>query len=100
MSSANAKTIEQEIRRQVGQKRHVVDGKINQVKGKAQEKIGELTNNKRLRRAGKRQQLRGKIQEKGGRMASSKLWLMLGTAVALIAAFIFLRSNSNNEAPA
>lgn len=101
MTTLNVKPIEEQIRKQVDKqaekldkKRHVVGGKVTQVKGFAQEKFGELTHNERMRRAGRRQQIRGKLQERGW-FTASRLWLVLGTAVALIAAILFLRGEPN-----
>lgn len=103
MTAINVKPIEQQIRKQVDKqaemldkKRHVVGGKVTQVKGFAQEKFGELTHNNRMRRAGRRQQVKGKLQERGW-FAGRKTWLMLGTAVALIAAILFFRGGSDTD---
>jgi uncharacterized protein YjbJ (UPF0337 family) len=101
MTAINVKPIEEQIRKQVDKqaekldkKRHVVGGKVTQAKGFAQEKLGELTHNDRMRRAGRRQQVKGKLQERGW-FTGSKPWLVLGTAVALIAAFFFFRGQPN-----
>ena len=100
MTTSAVKSIEQQIKNQVDKRRNVVDGKVAQAKGKAQEKLGELTHNDRMRRAGRRQQLRGKLRERAGWLTSSKTWLLLGTAVALIVAFILRRNGSASQANA
>lgn len=91
---SNVKTLEKQVKQQVDKKRHVVDGKVTQAKGFAQEKFGELTNNDQLRRAGRRTQLKGKLQERGIRFPGSKMLVALGTAVAVVAAYRFFRGNS------
>ncbi|MCA9953321.1 MAG: CsbD family protein [Anaerolineales bacterium] len=91
---SNVKTLEQQIKQQVGKKRQVVDGKVTQAKGLAQEKIGELTNNNQLRRTGRRTQLKGKLRERGITFPGSKALMAIGTAVALVAAYFFFRTDS------
>lgn len=100
---SNVKTVEKQLKNEVDKqakkldkKRHVVDGKVTQVKGFAQEKIGELTNNDRMRRAGQRKQVVGKLQERGLTMPRTKTLFVLGTAVALAVAFVFLRGDSES----
>lgn len=96
MTATNVKAIEQQIKHQVDKRRNAVDGKVTQVKGLAQEKLGQLTHNDQLRRAGRRQQMKGKLQERGFWLTGAKTWIALGTAVALIVAYIFLRSGSES----
>lgn len=90
---SNVKTLEQQIKQQVDKKRQVVDGKVTQAKGLAQEKIGELTNNNQLRRTGRRTQLKGKLKEHGITFPGAKTLVTIGTAVALVAAYFFFRTD-------
>lgn len=93
---SNVKSLENQLKQQVDKKRHVVDGKVTQARGLAQEKLGQLTNNEQMRRAGRRTQLRGKLQERGITLPGAKTLLAVGTAVAVIVAYVFFRGNSES----
>ena len=75
---------------------NVVSGKLTQAKGIILEQLGNISNDDRLRLAGKRDQLAGRLRANYGDkwLVRNRGWLLLSTAVAAIAAFIFLR-NSN-----
>lgn len=45
-----------------------VTGTINELKGKAKEKVGQVTNNPNLKAEGQAQQVLGKLQKKAGQI--------------------------------
>ena len=48
--------------------RDQIEGTLHQVKGKAKEKVGQLTNNPTLTAEGQGEKLAGKVQEKVGQI--------------------------------
>ncbi len=76
---------------------NVVSGRLTQAKGIVLEQLGNISNDERMKLVGKRDQIAGKLQANYGDnwLVRNRGWLMLSTAVAAIAAFIFLR-NSNS----
>ena len=75
---------------------NVVSGKLTQAKGIVLEQLGNVSNDERMRLVGKKDQLAGQIQANYGDkwLVRNRGWLLLTTAVAAAAAFIFLRNSS------
>lgn len=75
---------------------NVVNGRLTQAKGIVLEQLGNISNDERMRLVGKKDQMAGKIQATYGDkwLVRNRGWLLL-SAVAAVAAFIFLR-NSNS----
>ena len=76
---------------------NVVNGRLTQAKGIVLEQLGNISNDDRMRLVGKKDQIAGRIQATYGDkwLVRNRGWLLISTAVAAIAAFIFLR-NSNS----
>ena len=76
---------------------NVVNGRLTQAKGIVLEQLGNVANDERMKLVGKRDQIAGQIQANYGDkwLVRNRGWLLISTAVAAIAAFIFLR-NSNS----
>ena len=76
---------------------NVVNGRLTQAKGIVLEQLGNISNDDRMRLVGKRDQIAGQIQANYGDkwFVRNRGWLLISTAVAALAAFIFLR-NSNS----
>jgi uncharacterized protein YjbJ (UPF0337 family) len=76
---------------------NVVSGRLTQAKGIVLEQLGNVANDDRMKLVGKRDQIAGRIRANYGDkwLVRNRGWLFLSTAVAVIAAFIFLR-NSNS----
>ena len=76
---------------------NVVSGRLTQAKGIFLEQLGNISNDERMKLVGKRDQIAGKLQANYGDkwLVRNRSWLMLSTAVAAIAAFIFLRNNNS-----
>ncbi|MAT98309.1 MAG: hypothetical protein CL608_14285 [Anaerolineaceae bacterium] len=76
---------------------NVVNGRLTQAKGIVLEQLGNVANDERMRLVGKRDQIAGQIQANYGDkwLVRNRGWLFLSTAIAAVAAFIFLR-NSNS----
>lgn len=74
---------------------NVVSGRLTQAKGIVLEQLGNISNDERMKLVGKRDQIAGKLQANYGDnwLVRNRGWLMLSTAVAAIAAFIFLRNS-------
>lgn len=77
--------------------RNVVSGRLTQAKGMVLEQLGNVSNDGRMRLAGKKDQLAGRLQANYGDkwLVRNRGWLLLSTAVAATAAFIFLRNSSS-----
>jgi uncharacterized protein YjbJ (UPF0337 family) len=76
---------------------NVVSGRLTQAKGIVLEQLGNVANDDRMKLVGKRDQIAGRIRANycDKWLVRNRGWLFLSTAVAVIAAFIFLR-NSNS----
>jgi len=76
---------------------NVVSGRLTQAKGIVLEQLGNISNDERMRLAGRKDQLAGKLQANYGDkwLVRNRGWLLISTAVAAIAAFIFLRNSSS-----
>jgi uncharacterized protein YjbJ (UPF0337 family) len=76
---------------------NVVNGRLTQAKGIVLEQLGNISHDDRMRLVGKKDQIAGRIQATYGDkwLVRNRGWLLISTAVAAIAAFIFLR-NSNS----
>jgi uncharacterized protein YjbJ (UPF0337 family) len=76
---------------------NVVNGRLTQAKGIVLEQLGNISHDDRMRLVGKKDQIVGRIQATYGDkwLVRNRGWLLISTAVAAIAAFIFLR-NSNS----
>jgi len=76
---------------------NVVSGRLTQAKGIVLEQLGNISNDDRMRLVGKKDQIAGRIQAIYGDkwLVRNRGWVLISTAVAAVAAFIFLR-NSNS----
>jgi uncharacterized protein YjbJ (UPF0337 family) len=76
---------------------NVVNGRLTQAKGIVLEQLGNISNDDRMRLVGKKDQIAGRIRATYGDkwLVRNRGWLLISTAVAAAAAFIFLR-NSNS----
>lgn len=91
------KTIDEIGKKQNMASENVVSGRLTQAKGIVLEQLGNISNDNRLRMAGRRDQLAGKLRATYGDawLVRNRGWLWLGTAVAALAAFVFLRSSNS-----
>jgi uncharacterized protein YjbJ (UPF0337 family) len=84
----NMKTVESKI----DSKRHAVVGTLNQAKGLAREKVGQVTNNRKMRLGGKKDQVIGTLQKNLGDSWAYRhktLLATLTTTIAIIVAAIY-----------
>lgn len=93
----NMKTVESKI----DSKRNAVIGTLNQAKGVAREKVGQVTHNRKMQLGGKKDQFVGTLQKSFGDSWAYRhrtLLTALTTTIAIIVAAIyyFNRLNENN----
>ncbi len=107
MNALNALKTNKQINKkieEISKKQHVVsqnkvNGRLTQAKGIVLEQLGNITNDERMRRLGKKDQVAGRLQANYGDkwVVRNRFWLLLSTAVAALAAFIFLRPNPSKS---
>lgn len=88
------------LQKELDAKQNVVNGKLTQAKGDVREQAGNLKNDDMMRLAGKKDQVVGHLQANYANswLGRHSVWMLVGTAVALIGAvlaFIFLRSGTD-----
>lgn len=98
MTAAKVEAIEEKLEEKIDGKRNVVNGRLTQAKGIVKEKWGELSHDDSARLAGKKDQVVGKLQADYGDswIVRHRNWVLLGTAVTAVIAFIFLRNSTTS----
>lgn len=84
---------------QIDGKKNAVVGSLNQAKGVARERLGQVMNNPKLNIAGKKDQVVGTLQKNLGNSWAyqNKQFILLGSVVAALAAAIFYFVNRTND---
>lgn len=84
---------------QVNSKKNAVVGTLNQAKGVARERWGQVTNDPKMQLAGKKDQVVGALQKNLGDSWAyrNKQFILLGSVIAALAAAVFYFVNRTNE---
>ena len=88
------------LEKQLDEKQTIVNGRLTQVKGVMREQWGNLQNDELTRLAGKKDQVMGQLQSQYGNswIVRHSGWILLGTAVATVAAaFLYIFTQQSPE---